>query len=220
MDRFAPNAVNRWFFQKRASIAGGAAFARPTDYWKNYMTKIPRDKILSSQKLGSISRLLKRGNKSIVFTYGTWDMLNIGQVRFIRKAKALGNTLVVGVESNATVYENKNIEAVLDENIREEMLLHLKYVDYVISIDNNGIESVLSRLRPSFVAVSQEKFDKNPELTKFSLIKSGRIKIKLISRQAPHISTTEIMRKVTSSRLGHVFKRFMKLRKKPLGDHG
>lgn len=70
-------------------------------------------------------------NKSIVITYGTFDLLHYGHINLLRRAKALGDYLIVGLSSdefNAV----KGKKAFFDFGIRKKMLESVRYVDEVI----------------------------------------------------------------------------------------
>lgn len=70
-------------------------------------------------------------NKSVVITYGTFDLLHYGHINLLRRAKALGDYLIVGLSSdefNAV----KGKKAFFDFEIRKKMLESVRYVDEVI----------------------------------------------------------------------------------------
>jgi cytidyltransferase-like protein len=75
---------------------------------------------------------LKKRGKKIVFTAGSWDLIHAGQCRYMEKAKAEGDILVVGVSSNDAIRRVKGPnKPILDEKIRAEMLTFLRSVDFV-----------------------------------------------------------------------------------------
>ncbi|HEC64889.1 MAG TPA: D-glycero-beta-D-manno-heptose 1-phosphate adenylyltransferase [bacterium] len=162
-----------------------------------------------------INQLQELGNqlkdKKVVFVEGDWDMLHTGQARFLEKAGKLGDILVVGVQNNSLVKSNKEADLpVLDEKVRAEMLLYLKYVDYVVIFGDGELESVLNNLNPD-IFVSD---DRNRIMHRFLV--GSNIKFESISRQSPYISTTMIMERIVGLKMGNMFKKYVKLRKKPL----
>lgn len=62
-----------------------------------------RRKILGRDALAEAVRSLQRAGKKVVFTNGCFDLLHIGHVRYLQEASALGDALVVGVNSDASV---------------------------------------------------------------------------------------------------------------------
>ena len=69
--------------------------------------------------------------KKVVITYGTFDLLHHGHIRILKRAKALGDRLIVAL-STEEFNKVKNKESVLSYNNRKEVLEAIKYVDKVI----------------------------------------------------------------------------------------
>ena len=67
-----------------------------------------------------------------VLTYGTFDLLHYGHIRFLKRAKAYGDYLIVGLTTD--LYNKKN-QVFHDYDMRKSMLESLKYVDLVIPYD-------------------------------------------------------------------------------------
>lgn len=70
-----------------------------------------------------------------VLTYGTYDLLHYGHIELLRRAKELGDYLVVGISTDE-FNEVKGKKSVLDFNKRKELLESIKYVDEVIPENN------------------------------------------------------------------------------------
>ena len=106
-------------------------------------------KILSiEQMLAERQRLRVTGGR-LVFTNGVFDLLHVGHVRYLAQARALGDALVVGVNSDRSVRELKGPDRpVFDENERAEILAALRNVDYVVIFDNVSPRSLISQLLP------------------------------------------------------------------------
>jgi rfaE bifunctional protein nucleotidyltransferase chain/domain len=91
-----------------------------------------KQKIKERKELLRIMKGLKAKRKRVVFTNGCFDLLHIGHVRYLEKAKALGDVLVVGVNSDTSVRELKGPQRpILPEEERTEILSSLGCVDYV-----------------------------------------------------------------------------------------
>lgn len=67
----------------------------------------------------------------IIITFGTFDLLHIGHINILKRAKELGNKLIVGVSTDKFSYEKKNRKPVYNENDRKKILESLKFVDDV-----------------------------------------------------------------------------------------
>ena len=95
-----------------------------------------RRKIKAKKELRRIIADLKTKRKRIVFTNGCFDLLHIGHVRYLEKAKTLGDVLVVGVNSDSSVRKLKGRRRpILPEQERAEILSGLGCVDYVALFD-------------------------------------------------------------------------------------
>lgn len=90
-----------------------------------------------------------RGRK-IVFTNGFFNMLHAGHIQFLRQAKALGDILVVGVNSDASVRRLKGLaQFVNNESDRCALVTALGMVDYVIVFDEDTPEEIIRVLQPA-----------------------------------------------------------------------
>ena len=100
------------------------------------------------QMLGERQRLRDAGAR-LVFTNGVFDLLHIGHVRYLAQARALGDALVVAINSDKTVRELKGPDRpVFDQAERAEILAALRYVDYVTIFDDVSPRSLIAELLP------------------------------------------------------------------------
>jgi rfaE bifunctional protein nucleotidyltransferase chain/domain len=91
---------------------------------------------------------LKALGKKIVFTNGCFDLIHVGHVRYLREAKALGDVLVVGLNSDDSVRRLKPNRPVIPEAERAEVLAALEMVDYVTLFHEDTPYELISLLRP------------------------------------------------------------------------
>ncbi|HEX5874758.1 MAG TPA: D-glycero-beta-D-manno-heptose 1-phosphate adenylyltransferase [Pyrinomonadaceae bacterium] len=107
------------------------------------------EKILSlEQMLGERERLRSAGAR-LVFTNGVFDLLHVGHVRYLTQARALGDALVVAINSDRTVRELKGPDRpVFDQAERAEILAALKAVDYVVVFDDISPRTLIATLLP------------------------------------------------------------------------
>ena len=92
---------------------------------------------------------LRAGGKRLVFTNGVFDLLHVGHVRYLAQARALGDTLLVAINSDRTVRELKGPERpVFNEAERAEILAALRVVDYVVVFDDVSPRSLIAELLP------------------------------------------------------------------------
>ncbi len=106
-------------------------------------------KILSIQEMLVEREHLRTTGARLVFTNGVFDLLHVGHVRYLTQARALGDALVVAINSDRTVRELKGpARPVFAENERAEILAALRIVDYVVIFDNVSPRSLISQLLP------------------------------------------------------------------------
>jgi len=108
-----------------------------------------REKIKTKEELRRIVEDLKKKGKRIVFTNGCFDLLHLGHIRYLEKAKSLGDILVVGVNSDRSVRNLKGPERpILLEEERVEILSSLGCVDYITVFDELTPLELISSLQP------------------------------------------------------------------------
>jgi len=91
----------------------------------------------------------KRNGRRIVFTNGCFDLLHPGHIGSLEQARALGDALIVGLNSDASVRQLKGAgRPVLPERERAEILAALECVDAVVIFDDLTPREVIARLLP------------------------------------------------------------------------
>lgn len=90
-------------------------------------------KIASLKQLLKIRQKAKTQKKKVVFTNGCFDLLHVGHVKLLKKAKSLGDILIVGLNSDSSMRKlNKDDKRpILPQKDRAEILAGLESVDYV-----------------------------------------------------------------------------------------
>jgi len=106
----------------------------------------------NSKLQGRIEELaadLRRQNKSIVFTNGCFDILHLGHVKYMQKAKSLGDVLIVGLNSDASVTRLKGPgRPVNPEYDRAYLLASLEVVDYVVVFSEDTPYELIKKVMP------------------------------------------------------------------------
>lgn len=96
---------------------------------------------------------LDRKGQKLVFTNGCFDLLHAGHVRYLQDARALGDALVIGLNSDASVRVLKGPDRPLNhENDRSEVLSALRAVDAVVVFDDQRATSLIEAIRPHVYA--------------------------------------------------------------------
>lgn len=89
-------------------------------------------------------------NRQVVFTNGVFDILHRGHVTYLTKARALGDYLIVGLNSDASVKRLKgNDRPINSQADRKAVLLALKAVDEVIVFNEETPERLIRKIRPN-----------------------------------------------------------------------
>lgn len=94
----------------------------------------------------------KSQNKKIVFTNGCFDLLHVGHVRYLQEAKKLGDVLVIGVNSDASVKRLKGpTRPVQIEADRAEILAALGCVDFTVIFTEDTPEKLIKAVKPDIL---------------------------------------------------------------------
>jgi len=98
--------------------------------------------------------------KTVVWTNGCFDLLHAGHIRSFRDAKALGDILIVGVNSDASVRAFKgDSRPIVNQEDRAELIAALEMVDYVTIFEESTPVAALARLRPDIHCKGAEYAD-------------------------------------------------------------
>ena len=108
-----------------------------------------KDKILSLDELLAERARLRAAGQKLVFTNGVFDILHVGHVRYLEQARALGDALVVAINSDASVRELKGAgRPLINQDERAEILAALRSVNYVSVFDDVSPRSLIADLLP------------------------------------------------------------------------
>jgi rfaE bifunctional protein nucleotidyltransferase chain/domain len=110
---------------------------------------IKAPKVINWPQLLELRRQWRSKGLSVVWTNGCFDLLHVGHLHSLQAARAFGNILVVGLNSDASVRQLKGPgRPVLPAEERAELLAALECVDHVVVFDETTPEAALERLRP------------------------------------------------------------------------
>ena len=179
-----------------------------------------KQRLIKPTQIEQIAQKIRAKNKTIVYTAGAWDMLHVGQVRYLQEAKKFADVLVVGVSSNQTVSTLKGPQRpIMDEKIRAEMLAYIRFVDLVTIVPQMSNQPILKLLKPDvYVTVKEDWNDGYQSSPEYKTVINYGGQVKLVNRQSPFISTTQILKKGVSAHLNEVLKDYMGDTKSPLKD--
>ena len=105
--------------------------------------------ITDHNQLANLMEGLKAQGKRIVFCNGCFDILHVGHVRYLRGARALGDVLVVAINSDDSVKKIKGpLHPLMPEAERMEIVAALRDVDYVTCFSEPSVDNLLLKLKP------------------------------------------------------------------------
>ena len=150
--------------------------------------------IVTRQELTKIVADLKAKGKKIVTTNGSFDVLHIGHVKSLEKARSFGDVLIVGLNSDSSVKKYKSDKRpIIGEQDRSAMLAALECVDYVTIFSETDPCVLLDIIKPNVHVKSgdydAEKMIETPTVRK----NGGEVRI---TPFVQGISTTEIIKKI------------------------
>lgn len=159
-------------------------------------------KIKTIEEIAEIANALKKRGKKFVFTNGCFDLLHLGHVRYLQKARALGDALVVGLNSDESVRMLKGRNRpIVPENERAEVLAALECVDYIAIFGEKRINSLIEALKPDIYAKGGDYTLDTLDQGERKLIEGLGIEIHLI-KKIEGASTTELIEKIAEKYSG------------------
>jgi D-glycero-beta-D-manno-heptose 1-phosphate adenylyltransferase len=105
--------------------------------------------VIEINQLTSLRDDLRADNKRIVFTNGHFDLLHAGHLRYLQRARTLGDVLIVGVNDDAVTRARKGPRRpILPEDDRAELVAGLACVDFAFVFHDDTAHRVIDHLRP------------------------------------------------------------------------
>lgn len=153
-----------------------------------------KDNLLTAEEMRKEIVKLQKAGKRVVFTNGVFDILHIGHLTYLEEAGNLGDILVVGVNSDASVKVNKGDKRPINsEKNRAYVLLGTKFVDYAVIFDEKTPEKLLDILKPD-VHVKGGDYKKE-DLPETKIVEGNGGEVKILSF-VDNVSTTQIINKI------------------------
>lgn len=110
---------------------------------------IEHPRLVSRDELATLVAGLRTTRKRVTTVNGSFDRLDVGHLRILREASKLGDVLIVGLNSDASLRSSKGPEcSIRPQSQRAEMLMALRYVDYVHIFDESAPTAFLDQVRP------------------------------------------------------------------------
>ncbi len=158
----------------------------------------------SSDKSGSpLKRATLKKIKKIVLVGGCFDILHLGHITFLKKARKLGEKLMVLLESDQNIQKNKgNNRPINNQENRAKILESLRMVDQVVKLPEMKTDQdylkIIKKIKPTIIAVTQN--DHNL-INKENQAKLVGAKLVEVTELIPHQSTSRIIEIITENPL-------------------
>ena len=109
--------------------------------------------LIPNDRIAEFAAALREGGARVVFTNGCFDILHAGHVRYLIAARALGDVLILGLNSDASVRRLKGeTRPVNSETDRAEVVGALASVDYVVIFGEDTAEELIAKVQPAVYA--------------------------------------------------------------------
>ncbi len=133
----------------------------------------------------------------VVFTNGCFDLIHLGHVDYLEKARLLGHKLVIGLNSDDSVSRFKGPERPLqDQNSRGRVLAAMQFVDLVVLFNEDTPLALISALIPDILVKGSDYLTEN--IVGADVVKKAGGVVKTIDF-VPGYSTTRIVEKIKKS---------------------
>lgn len=151
--------------------------------------------ILERNRLIARVSIERRTGAKIVLANGCFDLFHVGHIRYLAGAKALGDVLVVGLNSDEQVRKLKGDKRpFMPETERAEIVAALKFVDYVTIFPEPTVTELIRAIKPDFHAKGTDyTTDSVPER---EIVKEYGGRVAIVGDPKDH-SSTELIQKVS-----------------------
>ena len=152
--------------------------------------------LIPSDKIEAFCETLREAGQQVVFTNGCFDILHAGHVRYLQEARALGDCLVLGLNTDASVQRLKGPSRPINNELdRAEVVGALACVDYVVLFGEQTAENLIAKVRPAvYVKGGDYTLETLPE-AKIVQSYGGRVHF---VEMVPGRSTTNVIKKIAS----------------------
>ncbi len=176
----------------------GTSTVSPAELYSALGRNNPDEKcgLIGENELVSLVSDLKKQGKKVVMTNGCFDILHKGHVTYLKQARALGDALIIAVNSDASVSRLKGpTRPIVPLEERMELLAALGCVDYVVSFEEDTPQRLISRVLPSILVKGGDYKVEQIAGHKEVLADGGKV---IIIPFVDGCSTTNIVKKIQS----------------------
>jgi len=152
-------------------------------------------KIKTLDELKSIVRELKKKGKKIVWTNGCFDILHVGHIKYLQKAKEFGDILILGVNTDDSPYFKSKGPGrpILNQDERAELLSAVECIDYIVLFNGEIPIKEVTAIEPDFIIKGGDYKEKDVVGCKLMKKTGGKV---VIIPLVKGFSTTNIIKKI------------------------
>jgi D-beta-D-heptose 7-phosphate kinase/D-beta-D-heptose 1-phosphate adenosyltransferase len=173
LEKFGPAPVSREEVQAELASSGLA------------------DKRITLEHMARLAEQYRRVGRRVVFTNGCFDLLHVGHVAYLQQAAALGDLLIVAINSDSSVRALKGPQRpIYNQDVRAAMLVALDCVDHVLVFDEATPHALLRAIRPDVLVKGGTYSDAEVVGREVVLAYGGRV---CVAGKVEGVSTTSIV---------------------------
>lgn len=153
-------------------------------------------KILTAEAMRAERDRMHAEGQTLVFTNGCFDLLHAGHVTYLQFARAQGDALCIGLNSDASVRRNKGpTRPIVDEQNRAKLLACLRFVDYVVLFDEDEPKTLIGKILPDVLVKGKDwaHYVSGREIVEAN---GGRV---VLADMVAGLSTTHIIGKILAT---------------------
>jgi D-glycero-beta-D-manno-heptose 1-phosphate adenylyltransferase len=156
------------------------------------------EKILNKEQAKSLVQNWKAAGHQLVFTNGCFDIIHLGHVDYLEKAKALGDKLIVGLNTDNSVNRFKGKDRpIQDQNSRARVMAALASVDLVVLFDEDNPLELIKALLPDVLVKGSDYLAEN--IVGAEVVKKHGGVVKTIAF-VPGYSSSKIINKIKDTK--------------------
>lgn len=186
-----------------ANIGAGIEVSKvgvtPVETWELAQAIEARDEgsLSKVRALSDLERIVARDRsvgRRVVFANGCFDILHAGHIKLLEKARALGDSLVVGLNSDASIRRIKGeTRPIVNGENRALVLSALPYVDHIVFFEDDTPIELIERLLPTILVKGTDYANK--EVVGSGVVEANGGRVELVTLR-PEISTTNIVDRI------------------------
>jgi len=157
------------------------------------------EQLIKEEKIKRVGKQLtitEKGRKSIkvVLCGGTFDIIHPGHLLTLKKAKSLGDILVVIVATDGTAEKTRGRKPYNNEEKRLELVSSLRIVDLAIVGEKGNIYNTLLKINPDIVVLGYDQIHKEKEIEEFAKSRGMKIKVIRLTKNIRGIKSSALLK--------------------------